>query len=56
MFVNVILRTALLTPVMIAVSFFMTIQASVDYSDHPGNGSGDHPGHCDRSKGVETGL
>lgn len=32
MFVNVILRTALLTPVMIAVSFFMTIQASVELS------------------------
>lgn len=32
MFVNVILRTALLTPVMICVSFFMTIKASLDLS------------------------
>ena len=32
MFVNVILRTALLTPVMICVSFFMTIRASLDLS------------------------
>ncbi len=32
MFVNVILRTALMTPVMIAVSFFMTIRASLELS------------------------
>lgn len=32
LFVNVILRTALLTPVMIAVSFFMTLKTSLDLS------------------------
>ncbi|MEG0685306.1 MAG: ABC transporter ATP-binding protein [Coprobacillus sp.] len=32
MFVNVILRTALLTPVMIAVSFVMTLKTSLDLS------------------------
>ena len=57
MFVNVILRTALLTPVMICVSFFMTIRASSGLvADHFGDGSFDRTRDCHCGKGFQTDL